>query len=63
MIGTEVVFKLQKSDEWVFREGIIQDKIRMANARAISNVVDHYVILSNKQYHFIECSLIYYKQS
>ena len=61
MIGTIVIFDIQEPDGWVAREGIIKDKIRMPNARAISNVVDHYIILSKKKYYFIECSAVGYK--
>ena len=61
MIGTIVIFDVQEPDGWVAREGIIKDKIRMPNARAISNVIDHYIILSKKKYYFIECSAVGYK--
>jgi hypothetical protein len=65
MIGTEVLFKLKEynNDQWeyVTKTGTIKDKIRMINNRVLSNVVDHYVILSKKKYYFIECNAVEYK--
>ena len=61
MIGTIVIFTIHESGGLVVREGEIKDKIRMPNARAIRNVVDHYIILSDKNYYFIECSAVGYK--
>jgi hypothetical protein len=68
MIGTVVAFdaRLENPREWEYnserRTGIIRDKVRMVNARSIHNVVDHYLIESEKKYYFIECNLVYCKQ-
>jgi hypothetical protein len=63
MIGTEVSFKLREYKigqvQSIHKSGIIRDKIRMLNNRVISNVVDHYIIECDLEYHFIECSEIY----
>jgi hypothetical protein len=68
MIGTEVTFKIKESNpkdgysELILKRGTIKDKVRMVNYRSISNVVDHYVIECENQYHFVECNLILFKQ-
>jgi hypothetical protein len=68
MIGTVVAFdaKVENPRSYEFnlerRTGIIRDKVRMVNARSIHNVVDHYLIESEKKYYFIECNLVYCKQ-
>lgn len=67
MIGTDVTFYIKSrpidgQSELIYKHGTIKDKIRMVNNRPISNVVDHYVIECENQYHFIECNLIFFKQ-